>query len=112
RPRERISVLVEVAEEWKGAVLQLRGAVVELSMEAGDVVVDQLGSRGVVADDDEAWRHANARLLPQLVGLGVMAVERLQRGLQAGRQGERVEIAALAAPLLWHLLADVFPEVA
>ena len=41
-----------------------------------------------------------------------MAVERFERGLQPRRQAERIELAALPAPLLRHVLADVLPEVA
>ena len=51
-------------------------------------------------------------LLPELEGLLVVAVEGVERGLQLGREAERVELAGLAAPFLRHLLADVLPEVA
>ena len=113
RPRERIAGgFVEVAEQGEAAVLQRRRAVLVFPVEAGNVVVDQLGDRGVLADDDEARRHADAALLPELEGLLVVAVECLERGLQARRQLERVELFALAAALLGHVLADVLPEVA
>ena len=55
---ERVAVLVEVAEQREPAVLQRRRAVLVLAVEAGDEVVDELRDRGVVADDDEAGRHA------------------------------------------------------
>ena len=67
---------------------------------------------GVLADDDEAGRHADAGLLPELEGLLVVAVECLQCGLQSGGQLERIEFFALAAALLGHVLADVLPQVA
>ena len=41
-----------------------------------------------------------------------MAVECLERGLEASRELERVELFALAAALLGHVLADVLPEIA
>ena len=59
------------------------GAVVVLAMEAGDEVIDQLRDGGVLADDDEAGRHRDARLLPELEGLLVVAVESFERGLAA-----------------------------
>ena len=49
---------------------------------------------------------------PELEGLLVVAVERLERRLQPRRQLERIELLALAAALLGHVLADVLPEVA
>ncbi len=88
------------------------GAVFVLAVEAGDEVVDELRDGGVLADDDEAGRHLDARFLPELEGLLVVAVERFQRGLQARRKLERVELLALPAALLRHVLADVLPEVA
>ena len=64
RAGQRVAVLVEVAEQSQAAVLQGAGAVLVLAMEAGDVVVDQLRGRRVVADDDEARRCLDARLRP------------------------------------------------
>ena len=59
RARQRVAGgLVEVAEQREAAVLQRGRAVLVLAMKAGDVVVDQLRDRGVLADDDEAGRHA------------------------------------------------------
>ena len=112
-PRQRVAGgLVEVAEQRQAAVLERGRAVLVLAVEAGDVVVDQLRDGGVLADDDEAGRDGDAALLPQLEGLLVVAVERLERGLQPRRQLQRIEVAAGAAPLLRHVLADVLPEVA
>ena len=67
----------------QASVLQRGRAVLVLAMEAGDEVVDELRDRRVLADDDEAGRHLDARLLPELEGLLVVAVEGLQRRLQA-----------------------------
>jgi hypothetical protein len=41
-----------------------------------------------------------------------VAVEGLERGLQAGGKFEGIELATLAAAFLGHVLADVLPEVA
>ena len=113
RARQRVAGgFVEVAEQCEAAVLQRGRAVLVLAVEAGDEVVDQLRDGGVLADDDEAGRHLDARFLPELEGLLVVAVEGFERGLQAGGQFERVEFLALAAALLRHVLADVLPQVA
>ena len=112
-PGERIAVLVEVAEQREAAAsIERRGAVVVLAVEAGDVVVDQLRDRGVLADDDEARRNAISCFLP-----------RARRSSRSGRRALRARSAAaaaaradraprLAAALLGHLRADVLPEVA
>ena len=52
------------------------------------------------------------RSLPERERLLVVAVERFERGLQLRRQLQRVEVAAGAAALLRHVLADVLPQVA
>jgi hypothetical protein len=90
-------VLVEVAEQRQAALLGRDRAVVVLPQEAGDVVVDQLRDRGVVADDDEAGRDAMPSS-PELEGLLVVAVERFERGLQLDGEAERVERFALPRP--------------
>ena len=105
-------MLVEVAEEGEAAVLQRAGAVIVLPVKAGDEVVDELGRRRVVADEDEAGRHGDPRLLPELEGLLVVAVERLEGRLEPSRQRKRVEALRLAASLLRHVLAYVLPQVA
>ena len=79
RARQRIAGgLVEVAEQREAAVLQRGRAVLVLAVEAGDEVVDELRDGGVLADDDEAGRHLDALVFPELEGLLVVAVERLQ----------------------------------
>ena len=104
-------MLVEIAEQRQAAGYRSLRSVFILPEKAGDVVVDQLRGGGVVADDDEAWRHANPCLLPKLECLFVVAVKRFQRRLQLRRQAQRIERIALAPSLLRHLLADVFPEI-
>jgi hypothetical protein len=52
-----------------------------LQLEARDVVVDQLGSGGVVADNDKAGRDGDLFLGPEFECLLVVAIERLKRGL-------------------------------
>ena len=64
RTGERVAVLVEVSKQLETAVFQSRGAVGILANEAGNVIVDQLRGRGVVADDDEAGRNFNLRFFP------------------------------------------------
>ena len=111
RAGERVAMLVEVLEQRELALVRGGRTVLVLALEAGDVVVDQLGGRGVVADDDEAGRHGDLRLLPQFERLFVMTVERLERRLKPRRKGEGIETSGLAAPLLRHVLADVLPEI-
>ena len=111
-PRQRIAVLVEIPEQREPALLQRRGAVLVLALEARDEVVDQLRCRGVDAHDDEARRDLDAGVLPQLEGAGVVAVERFKRGFELDRDTEGVERSGLSAALLRHLLPDVVPEVA
>jgi hypothetical protein len=104
--------LVEVAEQGEAAVLQRRGPVFILAVEAGDEVVHQLGDGRVLADDDEAGRHPDALLFPELEGFLVVAVERLQGRLEPGGKLERVEFSPFAASLLRHVFADILPQVA
>ncbi len=76
RARERVAGgFVEIAEQREAPVLERGGAVFVLALEAGDVVVDELRDGGVLADDDEAGRHLDALVLPELEGLLVVAVE-------------------------------------
>ena len=77
-----------------------------------DVIVDQLGDRRVLADDDEARRHADLALLPELEGLFVVPVERLHRRLEHGRQLQRIDAAGVGPVLLRHVVADVDPKIA
>src|SRR5438093_10612394 len=111
RAGERVAMLVEVPEQRELAVLRRSRTVLVLALEAGDVVVDQLGGRGVVAGDDEARRHGDLRLLPQFERFLVMTVERLERRLKPRRKGEGIETSGFAASLLRHVLADVLPEI-
>ncbi len=53
---------------------------------ARDEIVDQLRDRRVLADDDEARRHADLALLPKFEGFLVVPVERLHRRLEHRRQ--------------------------
>src|SRR5581483_12145076 len=87
-------------------------AVLAHPLETGDPFVDELRCGRVVADDDEYGRHGNAGLLPGFVSLLVVAIERIKRRLQLGRDRERIEFPRLARTLPRHFLADVFPQVA
>ena len=98
---ERVAVFVEVAEQGQAAVFEGRRAVLVLALEAGDVVVDQLGGGGVVADDDEAGRHLDAASLPEVEGLLVVAVEGFEGGLEFDGQAERVEACSPCRGLSW-----------
>ena len=84
----------------EASVLQRGGAVLLPAMEAGDEVINELRNCGVLADDDEARRHLDAPVLPEFESLLVVAVEGLQRRLQAGGELERVEFLAFATPLV------------
>jgi len=77
--------VVKVAKQGQATVFQRRRVVVVLAVEARDEVVDQLGNGGVLADNDEAWRHLDAVLFPELESFLVVTVECQQRGLQAQR---------------------------
>ncbi len=59
-------------------------------MEARDVVVNQFGRGRVVADDDEAGRHADSVFYPLRVRLFIVPVERFQSSDQQHRQLERI----------------------
>ncbi len=80
RMSEGVAVLVVIAEELEAAGLVRARAIFMLALEAGDVVVHQLGCRCVVAHDDEARRHVDAGALPQLEGLGVVTVAKSTLG--------------------------------
>jgi hypothetical protein len=86
-------------------------AIVVLAMEARDVVVDQLGGGRVVADHNEAGRHARCPLLPQLIGLLVVAIERLKRRLEFAREGSAGQAdLALPSALLGHVAFGCAPR--
>ena len=112
RAWQGVAVFVVVAEQGQATLFRLAGAIGVLALEAGDVVVDQLGGGGVVAHHDEAGGHGDTGLLPEGKGLFVVAVEGLEGGLELGRQVQGVEAGGLAPAFLRHLGADVFPEVA
>ena len=115
-PREP-SAVFNVAEEAEFPRHQNGGAIGQRLLPAGDVVEDQLGNVGVVADDDEHWRRlaAQARfgvVFPKLEVLLVVVVQALQRAFEFGRQlrfaGQRLG----PAPLLRQVVPNAIPEVA
>jgi hypothetical protein len=67
-----------------------------------------------LAHDDETRRHLDALFLPELEGLLIVAVKRLQRRLQSRGEFERVEFLAFTAralgPLLPRLAATLCHE--
>ena len=113
RAGEAAAVLVVVAEQLEMAGVEGRALAFlgVAALEAGDPLEDELGDRGVLADDDEDRRHADAGALPALELALVVAVERVQRGLQHVGQVERAELAG-AGRRLRQVLADVLPQVA
>ena len=88
-PGQAGAMFVVIAEQLQVAVGEAAALVAfrDIPLEAGDPFVDEFRGRGVVAHDDEyRWRRdAGAR--PFLECLFVVAVERVQRGLQLVRQG-------------------------
>ena len=109
--RVRVAVIIEVSEQGKAPLLQGLGAVLVLTVEAGDIVIDQLRGRGVVADHYEAGRRRYSCLGPGFVGLHVVPIESLKGGLKLYRQTERVESPLRFAPaLLGHVTADGLPQ--
>src|SRR5206468_3210014 len=97
---------VEVSEECEAPVFQHRRPIFLSAIEPGYVVIDQLRDRRVLADDDKAGRGTEPALPPQMVGLLIVSVERFERRLEPGRELQRVEVSALATPLLRHVLTD------
>ncbi len=112
RAKRVASRIVEVAEQRQRTLHQLLLSLLVLLIEAGNIVVDQLRDRGVLADDDEAGRDGNTALLPQIKSALIVSIESLERGLELVWKLERVKVTAGAASLLGHILADVLPEVA
>ena len=80
-PGELVAMLVEIPKQRQASVFERGGAIFVRPVETGDEIVDQLGCGRVVADHDEARRNPNAGGAPQLVGLFIVTVEGLQRGL-------------------------------
>ncbi len=111
RTGERITMFVEVSEQGEPAVLESGRAVVVLANKSRYEIVDQLGGRRVVADDDKARRNADAGLFPEGERLFVVAVQRVQGGLKLRGEAQRVEFFGLATSLPGHLGADVLPKV-
>jgi hypothetical protein len=70
----------------------------ERTAEAGDVVIDKLRNRGVLADDDKAGRYADFLFCPELEGLLVVSIQRLECRLERRRKIQRVEPSALPRP--------------
>ena len=92
-PGKTIAVVVVVAEQGETAGVVGGGfAVRARAGEAGDVIVNEFGGGGVVTDDDEDRGHADLLLLPESVGLFVVAVEGVEGGLEFNREAERVEV--------------------
>ena len=112
RTGQRDAAVVEVAEERQPALRKGRDAVLLLTVEPRDVVVNQLGRGRIVAHHDEARRNPDVCFLPETKDLLVVAVEGVQRGQQFGRQAQRVQGLGLAASPLGHLLPDMLPQVA
>src|SRR5262249_7108232 len=104
--------VVEIAEQRQPSLHELLFAALVLLVETGDVVVHQLGDRGVLADDDEAGWDGDAALPPEVERTLIVTVKRFECRLQFVRELQRIEIAAGAASFLGHVLSDVLPEVA
>ncbi len=103
-------LVIEIAEQWQATVLKGGRSVLVGAIEAGDVVVDQLGRGGVVADHDEAGRNVDAGFGPKPVGLFVVPVERFEGGLQSDGEFERIEIVRFAAALSWACRGGCVPR--
>ena len=112
RARNRIALLVKVAEQGEASVVKPLCSIFEFALETGNVVVDEFRCGGVVADDDEAWRRFDVFFFPKIESLFVVAIQGTKRGNQLRRQFVRVEFSAGAPALLWHFFANVLPEIA
>ena len=113
RAGEAGALVVVVAEQlqmagMKGRALAFLGVA---ALEAGDPFEHQLGDRGVLAHHDEDGRHADPGALPALELALIVAVERVQRGLQRVGQVEGAELGGARGGLR-QVLADVLPQVA
>jgi hypothetical protein len=102
---------IKIPEQRQTSIHQRRCAVGVVALKSGNEVINELRDCGVLADDDEARRDLDASFIPKLEGLLIVAVERLQRRLQAGREFERIELFAFAAAFFRHVLANVLPEI-
>ena len=109
RPRDRLAVVVEVAEERtvRRMKLLLRSKPV-----SRHVVVYELRDRRVLADEDEAGRDRHLRLLPGLRHLLVVAVQLVYCAHHHRRQLHRVErVLRVRARLLRHRASHVLPKI-
>ena len=110
------TLAVVVAEDGQLPGLD-EGFFADLLFPARDIVEDQLGDVGVVADDDEHRRRDTAGagfgiFLPQAVILFVVAVEAEQSPLEFDGQ-LRLALDLVCFPsLLGQMLADAEPQVA
>lgn len=89
-PRDLIAEVVIVPEQGEPTIFERCRPVVIFAMETGNVLVDQLRRRSVVADDDEYRRDTDFLLFPKLERLRVVAIEGFERGEQNRRKSERV----------------------
>ena len=107
RARNRIAMFVEVTEQGEAAVLEF----VVGPPKTGDIVVNQLRSRSIVTDNNEARRNPQPALLPLLVGFFVMSVKGVERRDERGGQRQRVQMLRLTATLLRHLTPNGLPKI-
>lgn len=80
---EWIAVVVEVAEEVEAARDEFGLVVLELAVEARDIIVDEFRDGGILADDDEAGGNRDTGLFPLAECFFVVPVERFHGGLEA-----------------------------
>ena len=80
RTAKLIAVLIVVTEEPKPTLNKLPDSVVTLTNESRNIVVNDLGYRAILTDDDEARRDVNM-LLPEIVRLFVVPIECFKRRL-------------------------------
>ena len=112
RPRVRVAILVKVAKQLKTSVFKRCRAIFVFPFKAGNIVVNQLGSRSIVTNHNKARRHIDTSLLHKREGLFVVPVQSLQCCLQLYGQVQRIEISGPAPSSPGHAGADVFPEIA
>ena len=79
-------------------------AVFARSREAGDVIIDELGGGGVVADNDEHGRNGDFFLRPEFEGFLVVAVKGVERSLKFDGQTQRIK----ACPTLPRPFLGIF----
>ena len=77
-----IAIVVVVPEQGTEALAVLLISSFIFDLIAAHIVVDELGCRSVVADDDEARRHSKSCFLPLLKSLLIMPIQCLDRCLQ------------------------------